>query len=88
LKEKGLNVTEIDHATDRAVEFDLLGDNDDLEATFAPVGQQVHAIFETAAEAVEFPDDDRLDLADEDVLLEPLEGGPMSSTCMKLRPKA
>src|SRR5262249_56197562 len=66
-----------DHATDRTVEFDLLRDDHDLEATLAPIGQQVDAVLEAAAQAVEFPDDDRPDRAVENVPLESLETWPV-----------
>jgi hypothetical protein len=63
-----------DHPAHRPVEFDLLCDDDDLQPTLAPIGQQVHAVPKAAAKSVKFPTDDDLDRAVEDVLLKLLEG--------------
>lgn len=55
-----------DDPADRPIKVELLCDADDPYALLAPVGEEIDAFALLPREPVELPDDDRVDLAEED----------------------
>jgi hypothetical protein len=66
-----------EHLSQRAIEVDLLRRGDDPQPLVAPVREYIDAVSKAAGEPVEFPTHNSLDLAVENVLLEPLECRPV-----------
>jgi len=67
------------HPAHRAVEVELLRHDDDPQVPLRPVGQRGDAVLEAAAESIQFPENDRLDLAVKDVGLQALlHFGPLA----------
>ncbi len=56
-----------------SAEVDLLCDRDNSKSPLTPVAQSVDAVTEVSAESIQLPNDNRVDLSVEDVLLQPLK---------------